>query len=47
VFDMLWYQGLTQAEAAALLQVSERTLQRRWRAACERLHAALDGELHS
>ena len=32
-FDLLWYHGLPQAEAAALLGISERTLQRRWRSA--------------
>ncbi len=30
VFDLLWYQGLTQAEAAALLGVSVPTIKRRW-----------------
>src|SRR6266852_3996422 len=33
VFDLLWYQGLTQDEAAALLGISEATLKRRWLAA--------------
>jgi RNA polymerase sigma factor (sigma-70 family) len=37
VFDLLWYQGLTQAEAAQLLQVSEPTVKRRWLAARTRL----------
>jgi RNA polymerase sigma-70 factor (ECF subfamily) len=45
VFDLLWYQGLTQAEAAALLGVSTRTVIRRWQAACVRLHDALGGQL--
>ena len=36
VFDLLFYQGLSQAEAAAALDVSERTIKRRWQAA--RLH---------
>ncbi len=45
VFDLLWYQGLTQADAAALLGISEATLRRRWLAARERLHRALKGEL--
>ena len=44
VFDLLWYQGLTQPEAAALFGIGERTLQRRWKAACERLHRLLRGE---
>lgn len=41
VFDLLYYQALPQAEAAALLGVSERTLQRRWREARLRLQEAL------
>jgi RNA polymerase sigma-70 factor (ECF subfamily) len=45
VFDLLWYQGLTQAEAADLLNVSERTIKRRWQTARLQLHDALKGEL--
>lgn len=30
VFDLLWYQGLPQADAARMLEISERTLRRRW-----------------
>jgi len=45
VFDLLWYQGLNQAEAAELLGVSERTIKRRWQAARLRLHEALHGEM--
>src|SRR5262249_12013271 len=45
LFDLLWYQGLTQSQAAELLQVSERTIKRRWQAARLRLHQALGGEL--
>jgi RNA polymerase sigma-70 factor (ECF subfamily) len=45
VFDLLWYQGLTHAQAAELLQLSTKTIQRRWQAACLRLHAALGGNL--
>src|SRR5262245_56428299 len=45
VFDLLWYQGLSQAEAAELLNVSERTIKRRWQAARLRLHEALGGEV--
>jgi RNA polymerase sigma-70 factor (ECF subfamily) len=37
VFDLLWYQGLTQPEAAALLGVSVPTVKRRWMAARLRL----------
>lgn len=43
IFDLLWYQELTQGEAAALLQVSERTIRRRWRFARVRIHDALKG----
>lgn len=45
VFDLLWYQGLTQAEAAGLLGVTERTVKRRWQAVRLKLHEALQGEL--
>jgi RNA polymerase sigma factor (sigma-70 family) len=41
VFDLLWYQELPQAEAAALLGVSERTIKRRWAAARLKLHELL------
>jgi RNA polymerase sigma-70 factor (ECF subfamily) len=40
-FNLLWYHDLSQAEAAALLQVSERTIKRRWRSARLLLHRAL------
>jgi RNA polymerase sigma-70 factor (ECF subfamily) len=45
VFDLLWYQGLTQADAAAVMKVSERTVKRYWQAARLKLHQALGGEL--
>jgi RNA polymerase sigma factor (sigma-70 family) len=45
VFDLLWYQGLSQAEAAGVLQVSERTIKRRWQAARHALSEAMHGEL--
>ena len=45
VFDLIWYQGLSQAEAAKLLNVSERTIKRRWQAARLKLHEALEGEV--
>jgi RNA polymerase sigma-70 factor (ECF subfamily) len=45
VFDLVWYQGLTHAAAAALLNVSTKTVQRRWHAACVSLHEAMHGEL--
>lgn len=41
VMDLLFYQGLSQTEAADLLGVSVRTLQRRWQSALVRLHDIL------
>ncbi len=43
VVGLLFYQGLTQEEAAVLLGVAVRTLQRRWRAALLRLSEAVEG----
>jgi RNA polymerase sigma-70 factor (ECF subfamily) len=45
VFDLIWYQGLSQGEAARLLGVHERTVKRRWQAARLKLYEALHGEL--
>ena len=45
VFDLIYYQGLSQADAGAVLGLSERTLQRRWRSARITLHDALGGRL--
>jgi RNA polymerase sigma factor (sigma-70 family) len=45
VFNLLWYQGLTQPEAAAVLAMPERTLKRRWQSARRRLYDLLGGEL--
>lgn len=45
LFDLLWYQGLRQSDAAEVLGATERTVQRRWRQARERLHASLRGGL--
>jgi RNA polymerase sigma factor (sigma-70 family) len=45
VFDLLWYQGLSSAEAADLLGVCSRTVKRRWQSACLRLHEQLGGNL--
>jgi RNA polymerase sigma factor (sigma-70 family) len=33
VFDLLWYQGLSQSVVAQMLGVTERTVQRRWQRA--------------
>ena len=42
-FDLLWYQGLTQAEAAALLGVAVPTVKLRWLKARLRVQQALGG----
>ena len=42
-FDLLWYQGLTQAEAAALLGVAVPTVKLRWMKARLRVQEALGG----
>jgi RNA polymerase sigma factor (sigma-70 family) len=41
VMDLLWYQGMSQAEAAAVLKVSVPTVKRRWLSARLRLQAGL------
>jgi len=40
-FDLLWYQGLSQDEAAEVLRVDVRTIKRRWREARLSLHQTL------
>lgn len=45
VFDLLWYQGLTQEEAAAMIGVTARTVKTRWRDVRLRLCQALGGQL--
>jgi RNA polymerase sigma-70 factor (ECF subfamily) len=45
MWDLLWYHGLTQADAAKLLGVSERTIIRRWQQARDRLVECLGGML--
>ncbi|MBI1917491.1 MAG: sigma-70 family RNA polymerase sigma factor [Planctomycetes bacterium] len=42
VVDLLFYHGWTQAEVAELLEVSPRTVQRRWGAALVKLHRILE-----
>lgn len=44
-FDLVWYEELTLADAAAVLGISESTAKRRWRSARVRLHEALGGEV--
>jgi RNA polymerase sigma factor (sigma-70 family) len=43
VFDLLWYQGLSQAEAAALLGVAVPTVKLRWMKARLQVQQALGG----
>jgi RNA polymerase sigma-70 factor (ECF subfamily) len=45
VFDLIWYQGLSQANAGTLLGISERTIKRYWREARLKLYEALGGTL--
>lgn len=45
VFDLLWYKGLPQPEAAEVLGVSLATLKRRWQAARLALHDVYGDEL--
>lgn len=44
VVGLLFYQGLTQAEAATILSVTVRTVQRRWQSALLKLHDLLKDE---
>jgi RNA polymerase sigma-70 factor (ECF subfamily) len=41
VFSLLWYEGLTQPDAAAVLGISLATLKRRWQSARVLLHRAM------
>jgi RNA polymerase sigma-70 factor (ECF subfamily) len=43
-FDLIWYHGLSQEEAAAVLNVSLRTVKRRWREARLKLHQVFGDE---
>jgi RNA polymerase sigma-70 factor (ECF subfamily) len=43
-FGLIWYDGLTQEQAAAQLGISLRTLGRRWRSALRQLARSLRGE---
>ena len=45
VFDLVWYHQLPQTEVAALLDVSRRTVIRRWQSACLKLHEYVGPEL--
>ena len=43
MFDLLWYQELSQAEAAALLGIAVPTVKLRWMKARLRVQEALGG----
>jgi RNA polymerase sigma-70 factor (ECF subfamily) len=45
VFELLWYQGLTQPEATDLMGASRRTMIARWQGARLRLFDTLGGQL--
>jgi RNA polymerase sigma-70 factor (ECF subfamily) len=45
VVGLIFYHGWTQVQVAGLLDVSERTVARRWYGACLRLEKALGGRL--
>jgi RNA polymerase sigma-70 factor (ECF subfamily) len=45
IFDLLWYQGLSQSEAATVLGITERVVRYRWRTARLILHQKLGGRL--
>jgi RNA polymerase sigma factor (sigma-70 family) len=45
LYDLLWYQGLATGEVARLLNVTDRTVQRRWQQLRLKLHSELKGEI--
>jgi RNA polymerase sigma-70 factor (ECF subfamily) len=45
IIGLLFYQGLSQAEASEVLNVSLRTIQRRWHDALCKLHRMLNGDI--
>lgn len=45
VMNLVFYHGWTQAQIAELFAVDERTIRRRWKAACNRLRGELNGNL--
>jgi RNA polymerase sigma-70 factor (ECF subfamily) len=44
-FDLLYYHELPQADAAEIMQISERQVRRHWQSARRELHRALEGFL--
>jgi RNA polymerase sigma-70 factor (ECF subfamily) len=45
VFELIWYQGMTQREVAQIHCVCVRTVRKRWNAARLAIYEALDGRL--
>ncbi len=45
LYDLIWYQGLGTPQVARLLNVTDRTVQRRWQQLRLKLHSELKGEL--
>lgn len=45
VVSLIYYHGLSRQRVGAVLQMTERTVRRRWRTACLRLRERLDGRL--
>jgi RNA polymerase sigma-70 factor (ECF subfamily) len=43
VFNLLWYEGLSQQEAASVLSIDVRTVKRHWQSARIMIYEALDG----
>ncbi len=41
IINLIWYEGLSQEEAAKLLDISMRTVKRRWQSARMKLHEVL------
>jgi RNA polymerase sigma-70 factor (ECF subfamily) len=45
-FNLIWYEGMTHADAALIVGVAEKTISRRWREARLRIHSLVeDGEI--
>lgn len=45
VFELTWYHGLTQQEISDILEVSSRTIRKRWRESCHLLYKRLQGQI--
>ena len=46
VFNLIWYEGMTQAEAGKVLGIGERAVKWRWRGARLKLQEMLEGSPH-